>query len=65
MSNIYYEAVDKLEKAKVDPEYIAGWSSGFLHNPGREEQTNTDAFEAGYADGRENNLDNFKNWIKG
>ena len=38
MSTAYYEAVDRMEKKGVDPEYINGWASGFLHNPKREQQ---------------------------
>ncbi|MBI1425176.1 MAG: hypothetical protein GC149_17140 [Gammaproteobacteria bacterium] len=61
---IYHDAVDAMEKAGVDPEYIQGWQGGFLINPKREEQRVTDAYEAGYDDGSEKNADNFKNWVK-
>lgn len=61
---IYHDAVDAMEKAGVDPEYIQGWQGGFLINPKREEQRVTEAYEAGFDDGSEKNADNFKNWIK-
>ena len=60
----YYEAVDRMESMNVDPEYIQGWVGGFLHNPKREEQRVTDAYEAGYADGEEQETGNFDNWVK-
>ncbi len=61
---IYYAHVDAMEKAGVDPEYVQGWQGGFLVNPKREEQRVTDAYEAGYGDGEERNMDNFKNFKK-
>lgn len=64
MSSAYYEAIDRMEKSKVDPEYINGWASGFLHNPKREEQRASEAYEAGYAHGREKNAGGFQAWIR-
>ena len=61
---IYHDAVDAMEKAGVDPEYVQGWQGGFLVNPKREEQRVTEAYEAGYDDGSEKNADNYKNWVK-
>jgi len=61
---VYYKHVDAMEKAGVDPEYVQGWQGGFLVNPKREEQRVTDAYEAGYTDGEERNMDNFKNFKK-
>lgn len=61
---IYHDAVDAMEKAGVDPEYIQGWQGGFLVNPKREEQRVTEAYEAGYDDGSEKNAGNYKNWVK-
>ena len=49
MNTAYYEAIDRMSKAGVDAEYINGWASGFLHNPKREEQRASEAYEAGYA----------------
>lgn len=64
MSNVYYETIDKMEKGGVDKEYINGWAGGFLHNPKREEQRITEAYEAGYNDGSAKKTDGFKSWVK-
>ena len=64
MGGTYYEAIDRMEKKGVDPEYINGWACGFLHNPRREEQRINDAYEAGYAHGLEMNTSDFQAWIK-
>ncbi len=52
MDKSYYETIEKLEKLGVDADYIQGWAGGFLHNPKREEQRLSEAYEAGYADGQ-------------
>lgn len=62
MNKTYYETIDKMEKAGVDKEYINGWACGFLHNPKREEQRVTEAYEAGYNDGTESKTDGFSSW---
>ncbi|MDH5325099.1 MAG: hypothetical protein OEZ68_12675 [Gammaproteobacteria bacterium] len=62
MNEVYYETIDKMEKANVSREYVVGWASGFLKNPKREEQRLNDAYEAGYADGEEQNTSNFSEW---
>ena len=64
MNSAYYEAVDRMEKSKVDPEYINGWASGYLHNPKREEQRVSEAYDTGYAHGREKNTGGFEAWIR-
>lgn len=64
MGNPYYEAVDQMQKQGVDPEYINGWASGFLHNPKREEQRLNEAYEAGYEHGLEKNAAGFGAWIR-
>ena len=64
MNQDYYNAVTKMEEAGVDPEYIVGWEGGYVLNPPREEQRVTEAYEAGYEDGKEKNADNFSNWVK-
>jgi len=51
MDDTYYQTIKNIEEAGVDPEYIQGWASGYLGNPKREEQHQTTAYEAGYADG--------------
>ena len=64
MDQFYYDAVDKMDKAGVDWEYVQGWIGGYLGNPEREEQRVTDAYSAGYQDGQERNADNFDSWTK-
>jgi len=64
MSTVYYDAIDSMEKKGVDPEYINGWASGFLHNPKREQQRVNEGYEAGYADGRDKKTDGYSSWIK-
>lgn len=64
MSNMYYDAINKMEKSGVDAEYINGWACGYLHNPKREEQRLNDAYEAGYKDGADKKADNFSAWSK-
>jgi len=64
MNSFYYAAIDKMEKAGVNRDYIVGWASGYLHNPKVEEQRLTDAYNAGYDDGVEQKDDNFGSWVK-
>jgi hypothetical protein len=64
MGTAYYEAIDRMEKQKVDPEYINGWASGYLHNPKREEQRVSEAYDAGYAAGLEKKAGGFEAWIR-
>jgi hypothetical protein len=64
MSTPYYEAVDRMQKQGVDPEYINGWAGGFLHNPKREEQRLNEAYEAGYEHGLQKNAAGFEAWIR-
>lgn len=52
MNKTYYAFVDELEKKGVSRDYIQGWMGGYLGNPAREEQRVTDAYCAGYADGK-------------
>jgi hypothetical protein len=52
MSSEYYDTIDHLEKQSVDADYILGWAGGYLDNPAREEQRVTQAYTAGYADGK-------------
>jgi len=62
MNQEYYDTVVKLEKDGVDPEYVQGWQGGYLMNPEREEQRVTEAYEAGFADGRAHNTENAGNF---
>jgi hypothetical protein len=64
MGSPYYEAIDTMQKKGVDPEYINGWTCGFLHNPKRESQRLNEAYEAGFADGWEKNAGGFAAWVK-
>lgn len=63
MNELYYDTINKMEKAKVSREYVVGWASGYLQNPKREEQRLNDAYEAGYTDGEEKKTDNFSSWV--
>jgi hypothetical protein len=62
--NPYYEAIDKMEKAGVDPEYISGWASGYTLNPKREEQRSNAAYEAGYEKGLAKDATGFESWVQ-
>lgn len=64
MNQTYYEAVTKMEKEGVDPEYVNGWQCGYLLNPKREEQRLNEAYEAGYEDGTNKDTGNYSNWVK-
>ena len=64
MSTDYYETIDRMQKKGVDPDYINGWASGYLHNPRREEQRINGAYEAGYEHGHEINIGDFEAWIR-
>jgi hypothetical protein len=62
MDQTYYDAVTKMEQMGVNEDYVMGWQSGYLQLPQREEQRVTEAYEAGFADGEEKNLDNLGDW---
>ena len=64
MNQEYYDTVVKMEAAGTDSEYVQGWQGGYLVNPEREEQRLTEAYEAGYEDGKEHVLDGFDKWAK-
>jgi hypothetical protein len=59
-----YETSTKMESAGVDPAYVLGWQSGFLHNPKLEEQRVTEAYDAGYNDGLAGKTDGYSAWAK-
>ena len=59
----YREASVKMEEAGVNQDYIIGWQMGYMNSPEREEQRVTDAYSAGYEDGKERNADNFSAWV--
>ncbi len=60
----YYDAVKKMEEAGVHPDYIIGWQSGYWLNPEREEQRVTEAYEAGYAKGKEKDASGYEEWVQ-
>ena len=62
MDQFYYEAVDQMQKMKVDRNYMLGWIGGYMSNPKIEEQRLTESYEAGYADGGSKETSNFKKW---
>ena len=64
MNTTYYKTIADLEKRGVARDYITGWASGFLGNPKLEEQRVSEAYDAGYDDGKNKNSDNAKAWIK-
>jgi hypothetical protein len=64
MGSPYYDAIDQMQKQHVDPEYINGWASGYLHNPKREEQRANEAYDAGYAAGLEKKAAGYAAWIR-
>lgn len=63
MNQEYYNMVVEMEKAGADAEYVQGWQGGYLLNPEREEQRLTDAYEAGYSDGKAHKKDGYQAWI--
>lgn len=62
MNQQYRDGVIKLEAMNIDPEYLLGWQGGFLGHPEREEQRLSDAYSAGFEDGREKSLENVEKW---
>lgn len=62
MNKQYYDSVVTMEQAGVDAEFLQGWQNAYLLNPEREEQRMNEAYEAGYAAGKEKDLDAYKNW---
>jgi hypothetical protein len=64
MPNAYYQAVDQMEKMGVEDEYIQGWEAGYIGMPMKEEQRVTEAYEAGYKDGKAKSTASFGSWVK-
>ena len=64
LDTTYYEAITKMEWMGVNLEYVQGWIGGYLRNPKREKPRITEAYEAGYEDGKEKNIANLGNWTK-
>lgn len=63
MDDFYRNATTKMEDAGVNDDYVLGWQGGYLGHPERESQRTSDAYTAGYADGKGKNADNFNQWI--
>lgn len=64
MDQTYRDTTTQMEATKVKLEYVIGWQSGYLGHPMREEQRLTEAYEAGYEDGREKSTNNYGNWVE-
>lgn len=64
MDQTYRDAVTRMEELGVDPEYVLGWQGGYLGHPAREEQRITDAYQAGFEDGQEQETGNFESWAQ-
>ena len=63
MNQEYRDAVTQMEEMNVQAEYLLGWQGGFLGHPLREEQRVSEAYQAGYDDGRAGSTENFSNWV--
>jgi hypothetical protein len=64
MDKLYYDTIDRMEKAGVDRDYITGWATGFLHSPKREQQRATEAYDTGYEHGFEKTTDAFGPFVR-
>ena len=64
MDNEYFTKVTELEEMDVSDEYIIGWQEGYQSSPKVEEQRVTGAYEAGYEDGENKNINNAANFKK-
>ena len=62
MDQTYYDFATKMEQAKTNDQYIQGWQLGYLDMPEREEQNVNEAWQAGYDDGKEKNMEGYTNW---
>ena len=60
--DFYYTAIDRMEKAGVDRDYIHGWIAGYMQNPKREEQRCTEAYDAGFEHGEGGEAERFDDW---
>jgi hypothetical protein len=64
MNSDYFNKVTELEKMNASDDYIIGWQEGYQSSPKVEEQRLNDAYEAGYEDGENKNIDNAANFKK-
>lgn len=63
MKNQYHQTITDLEKQGVSSDYILGWASGFLGNPKLEEQRISDAYQVGYEDGAQGQVEHAEDWL--
>jgi len=59
----YHASLKKMHEAGVDSHYCHGWASGALQNTALEQQRITEAYSAGYADGKNGETNNYEKWI--
>ena len=64
MDDLYRDTTTKMEESNTDPEYILGWQGGYLNHPERESQRASEAYLAGYNDGKAKNTNSFSKWTK-
>lgn len=62
MDQTYRDTISKMEEQGVDPEYVLGWQGGYLGHPQREEQRVSEAYQAGYEDGKARETGGFERW---
>ena len=60
----YRDTTNQMEQLGVSTDYIVGWQGGYLGHPKREEQRVTEAYDAGFEDGRAQKTDGFQQWVK-
>ncbi len=63
MNEEYRQTTIEMEQKGVNEDYIIGWQTGYLGHPKREEQRVTEAYEAGYEDGRAKKTDGYSKWV--
>ena len=61
MNQEYFDKVTELEKMDASDQYILGWQEGYQGAPEVEEKRLTDAYNAGYEDGKNNNFESVEN----
>lgn len=59
----YHSTLKTMQEAGASAEYCHGWASGALENTPLEEQRVTEAYTAGYEDGKAGVTDGFQKWI--
>lgn len=59
----YHAALKTMQEAGASQQYCHGWASGVLENTPLEEQRVTDAYTAGYEDGKSGVTDGYKKWM--